>query len=863
MTNNSSTAISTIQSPTAVQIASFQAQTLPGGGVALEWQTREETRNLGFHIYREDAQGRHRLDPSLIAGSALFLRGGQPQHRAKTYQWIDSQGGPQASYWLEDVDLNGTHTLHGPVSLDSTFQGSAPASQARLLSQMNQTIVRSTAVVTHELLTPKPLIPAAAPGESPVSLNDFSAVKISVTTEGWYRVSRAQLVAAGLEPFSDARMLQLYAEGIEQPLLILGRQSGPLGPNDSIEFYGTGIDTPFSGTRVYWLVRGSHAGKRTSSVASGGSGSSADPSFPFTVQLEQRTTYFAALLNGENSDNFFGAIVTSDPVEQDLTVAHIDRNSAVPVTVDVTLQGVTDAQDHRVSVALNGAPIGEVDFSNQANVTNTLSVTSTLLQEGANAVTLTALDGDNDVSLVQSIAIHYAHTYTVDSNWLRATASSGDTVRINGFTSPQIHVLDITDPLAITQLTGPVALGDSNYGVTLTIPGSPGASRTLLAFSDDQTSAPISVSFHQPGAVERTRWGANLVVITHPDFESSIAPLVKLHESEGSSVAVVTTDEIFDAFNFGERSPFAIRDFLQFAATGWRVRPQAVLLVGDASFDPRNYLGFDDFDFVPTRMIETAAFKTASDDWLTDFKETGFATIPTGRLPVRTPADAALVVSKIVGYERVSTSASSESWAQQALVIADQNVGVDFTTSANIASADMPASLTVTKIFANGQDPSTVQQQILAALNNGSLLVDYIGHGSEEQWSFSDLLDNNLANSLTNGDRLPVYLLMDCLNGFFQDVYATSLSTSLMLAPKGGAVAVWASSGFTDAAPQATMDQALLGAWATNPSQPIGQAILNAKAGIADPDVRRTWNLFGDPAMRLQFPPAPKTTRKH
>jgi hypothetical protein len=95
--------------------------------------------------------------------------------------------------------------------------------------------------------------------------------------------------------------------------------------------------------------------------------------------------------------------------------------------------------------------------------------------------------------------------------------------------------------------------------------------------------------------------------------------------------------------------PGGSRDFLQLAATGWRVRPQAVLLVGDASFDPRNYLGFGNSDFVSTRMIETAAFKTASDDWLTDFKETGFATIPAGRLPVRTPADAALVVSKIVG----------------------------------------------------------------------------------------------------------------------------------------------------------------------------------------------------------------------
>jgi hypothetical protein len=101
---------------------------------------------------------------------------------------------------------------------------------------------------------------------------------------------------------------------------------------------------------------------------------------------------------------------------------------------------------------------------------------------------------------------------------------------------------------------------------------------------------------------------------------------------------------------------------------------------------------------------------------------------------------------------------------------------------------------------------------------------------------------------------LPVYLLMDCLNGFFQDVYDTALSTSLMLAPNGGAVAVWASSGFTNAPPQATMDQALLGEWKVNPALPIGKAILTAKAGIVDPDVRRTWNLFGDPMMQLQLP---------
>ena len=79
-------------------------------------------------------------------------------------------------------------------------------------------------------------------------------------------------------------------------------------------------------------------------------------------------------------------------------------------------------------------------------------VSNALLQNGANTVTLTALNGDNDVNLVQSITLEYAHTYTADSDWLRATASGGDTVRINGFTNAQVEVFDITDPLSITQL---------------------------------------------------------------------------------------------------------------------------------------------------------------------------------------------------------------------------------------------------------------------------------------------------------------------------------------------------------------------------------------------------------------------------
>jgi len=219
-------------------------------------------------------------------------------------------------------------------------------------------------------------------------------------------------------------------------------------------------------------------------------------------------------------------------------------------------------------------------------------------------------------------------------------------------------------------------------------------------------------------------------------------------------------------------------------------------------------------------------------------------------LPARSTTDVDLMVSKIIGYEQGSDSGP---WNSQALLIADQNVDANFTAAIVSQAASLPPWLQSTQILADGMDAATIHAQIVAALNQGALLVDYNGHGAEQQWSFVNLFDNNDAAALTNGGRLPVYLLMDCLNGLFQDVYAQSLSKALILAPNGGAVAVWASSGFTDQPPQASMDLALVQQLAGNPNDPLGLMILRAKSGITDNDVRRTWILFGDPSMKFHF----------
>src|SRR5205085_3105486 len=58
-----------------------------------------------------------RVRPALLAGSALLAGQQTALTAGQAYTWFDHlpTGAPAAQYWLEDVDLNGARTMHGPV----------------------------------------------------------------------------------------------------------------------------------------------------------------------------------------------------------------------------------------------------------------------------------------------------------------------------------------------------------------------------------------------------------------------------------------------------------------------------------------------------------------------------------------------------------------------------------------------------------------------------------------------------------------------------------------------------------------------------------------------------------------------------
>jgi Peptidase family C25 len=80
------------------------------------------------------------------------------------------------------------------------------------------------------------------------------------------------------------------------------------------------------------------------------------------------------------------------------------------------------------------------------------------------------------------------------------------------------------------------------------------------------------------------------------------------------------------------------------------------------------------------------------------------------------------------------------------------------------------------------------------------------------------------------------------------------LGVTLMLAPNGGAVAVLASSGLNQPGPQTVFDTVIVQDALRPPYMALGDAIIQGKLAITDPDVRKTFNLLGDPAMKFKKP---------
>ena len=570
----------------------------------------------------------------------------------------------------------------------------------------------------------------------------------------------------------------------------------------------------------------------------------APTSFSFTVEKKERINYFVTVQNGD-TENYFGVVVAGTPVTQNLTISNLDTNAAGPAYIEVALQGVGSVP-HQINVSVNNTSVTTLNFIGVEHVRRVVELPISLLVNGANAVKFTSQIGG--VTLVDYVRLTYPHLFRADNNSLRLSLRPSQSVTVDGFTSSNIRLIDVTDPYAVT-LTKPIVQA-SGGGFAADISGVPGKSkaRVVHAQLDTQSSTPAGFSLNVPSSLNLNTNAADLVIIAHKTLVASAAPLVTLRQSQGLVVSVVDIEDVYDEFDFGVHGPQAIKNFLSRTQDVWSTKPRYAILLGDSSLDPRNYEAVGDFDLVPTKLLDATFNETASDDWLSDFNGDGLPEIAMGRLPARTVAEANLIVTKIVNFLPANVP-------QSALLVADYPTGYyfDFEHANDEVQALLPAGITVQKVYRRtaGGD-SIARANVNAHFNAGQVLVNYSGHGNVDTWTSAPIFNTADASATSNGNKLPFVVVMDCLNGYFQDPRLLGLAEALVKAPNGGAVAVFASSGLTVPDGQHAMSNQLYTLVFGSTPIALGDAIKTSKAATTDIDVRHTWIFFGDPSMRLR-----------
>lgn len=807
-----------------------------GNGVLLKWETKSETDLIGFNIYRVGGKGNVKINEELI--QSLIIRNTPAAQNGSEYKFFDENGGYQDSYLIENVFAGSNKIFANAVVPQYT------SDLRNVSSRSSEEFRQSKSVDNSNIEFSKPLIKEgsklrrsmSATSADPVNQRWIASqpgVKLRISKEGFYRVSRAQLETAGFNVNAPINNWQLYFNGIEQAILT--------DPNGQyIEFYGAPVEDGVESTiDTYYLLAGSTEGRRMDSRLVRPVGGTIPATVFYEIQgRKQRSNYNPNILNGD-ANNFFGAAITSQSANITFNLKAIDY-SIRKTAMYVTMQGAS-LTPHTVRVEVNGQDLGEVSGFNRESMVAYAPIPTQFLNEGSNTLRLTSLGGSGDYSFFDKIEVQLQRKYTADSNQLSFYTNDFRSSDISGFTSPDIRLFDVTNEGRPTFLTG-YTVSQQQGSYQANVPAY--QTRKMYSLVNDALKQVDSITLNAPSTIATQSHSPQFVIISHRNFMTEANAWADYRRAQGMTVEVFDIEDIFDEFNFGKYGSAAIKNFATYAETEWNTAPGYLMLIGDATYDPRQYYNVANSNFIPTKMVDTVYTETGSDDALTDLNDDGLAEITIGRLPVRTPAEVTHLLNKVIGFEQNV----GQGFDRGVLCASDLPEGYDFAALCGRVMNELPAS--VPKTFVNRGDANSATL-LLDQINSGKFFVNYSGHGHTSVWASTSFFGNTAAASLTN-TNLSVFTMLSCLNGYFVELDTKSLSETLLSTQKG-AVITWSSSGLTTPDIQEIMARRFYSQVGEGTMNRMGDLANDAKTVInSGRDVRLSWVLLGDPTLKVR-----------
>lgn len=644
--------------------------------------------------------------------------------------------------------------------------------------------------------------------------------RISVAQDGIYRVTALQLIEAGFPSSgTDPSMIRVFHRGVEQAIHVAGESDGIFDSSDYIEFFGRKNDASldamlfksgvvqhnpyhaiFSDTTSYFLTVGPVAGRRMPLLADY---TPAPPIANFHID-EKRLVFGDEYARGisERDEMFSSAFETgegwtSTAIRQgqvrDYVLSGITRTvpAAGKPTIEIMLVG-RNAIAHTMTIRIGSSlrvlkevtlePFEPLLISEQVEW-NDITV------DGRLTVRFSVPNfGYNDQVSVSYLRVRYPQATDVLSLTEKLLeVPAGNSVVNLSLTNalPETRLYDITDP--------------SNVGIVNAV-----SDTELKATLSDATSGVriwATSTWRVPAKIQRVRFNEinpqayDYIFITHPllrkpagEYADPVEAYAMYRESMaggGYRPLVINIGDVFDQFNFGEKSPLAINSFLKFLSES---NPPAYLfLVGKGlEYNQKYYRTANSGTWPYQDLVPTGGSPGSDVAFTIGLSGTGEG-IPTGRLPAMLPSQVAAYLNKVIETESAPFDAL---WRKKILHLSG---GIESWEPSLFKQYLQDFQKIAEAPFLGGQVEAIAKQSreiqtinIAEQVNSGLGLVTFFGHSSTSTLDFDIGYVTNKLMGYSNKGKYPMLLMNGCEVGAFF-LRATLFGEDWILADQLGA----------------------------------------------------------------------------
>ena len=716
-------------------------------------------------------------------------------------------------------------------------------------------------------------------------------VKIPLARDGVYRLAYNDLITFGALPASlNLQNADLYSQGRSLAFREIGDVDGIFGTGDSIEFYGSRLyDSPrilneFTDTSVYWLTFLGSGGKRT--VVDTTLNPTPDVVATFfnaTYRMEKDSFYFfgsGGLPTNNQSAKVFGEGWYWKRIlaNQTATIPWTSNNFYKTGNPSYTLRGrllspvnnnPPAAPEHSITVNVNGTMVGTILFDDNRDTVFVLTAPSSLFLEGANTVTLRSNMTSAPLNEVffDWLEIDCQKDLTADSDTLAFSAdhlapNQVGSFQVGGFSAPNVEVYRIGQFGDLERVfRGNVSGTFPSYAISFTDTILTG--KRYFAVTGGRKKSPSALASKTFGNLRSSGFGADYVVVTSRELLPAANQLVAYRNQTGvGRTAVVTAEDIYDEFNYGRFSPYAVRSFILAADTLWTApKPSIIVFFGDANWDYKNFLNTNRRNHVPSigNPVSDAWLVASPSDLFLPQKEVG-------RIPASSVSAGLDYVSALIQYESQPLSKWNKTFMFMVSGFDSAETAVFSQFSESMISQNInpaPVSGVAARLYRKVQVAGmTESDEVRRILGDGAVWINFYGHAGTDAWG------NGLSEAadLIN-DEGKKHLVTDvsCSTVRFAEPLVESFSEKLLFASQGGAIAYMGSSGFGYESPLRYMASQFYGDAAKDTVREIGSLLLQGKlalyalgtGSVINQEALQQYTLLGDPATRIAIAAKP------